>query len=613
MSTPVEVELKFRVNDTAAGLRAVTSDVLGDFRAASPIRSRQIEDRYVDTADGAMARAGFAARLRQTPDETLITVKSAVRRSTGRVHRRDEVESPASRSLVPAEWPSSAARSLVLELAGDATLIERVTIRQLRTQRDFADGDTVVELSLDQVDVVAHGDILERFVELEAELKSGDEGKLDRLSAILAADPAFDDAIESKLERAIAAVDRAPEASDRDRKPARRSPSKTDGSSTSDRSSRAKQTSSAPASRNDAASSTNAARSGIVASSDGRVGSSQDRDGGPSRSASIDITSRSAEAASVPPLVVGKSPGVTADDSVGEAGRKVLRFQLARMLAAEAGTREGRDPEELHHMRVATRRMRAAWRVFGDGFRPGRTKRHRKRLREVASRLGAVRDLDVLIEAAEKHREALPAAERRALEPLMASWHRARDDARTLLLRELDSDAYLRWVEEFRVFVQTDGSGALPIISTEPHRIRHTAPQRIWAAYEHVRAYEPVLRWADVPTLHDLRIAAKWLRYTMEFVREALGPDVAPLIERVTALQDHVGHLHDADVAASMGRSFLVENVGGLSELQTAAIGRYLVASEKDVLRLRRSVGVPWRAAAGLAFRRRLGRVTAAL
>jgi CHAD domain-containing protein len=181
------------------------------------------------------------------------------------------------------------------------------------------------------------------------------------------------------------------------------------------------------------------------------------------------------------------------------------------------------------------------------------------------------------------------------------------------LLRELDSEAYTRWVEEFRVFVQTDGSGAVPITSTAPHRIRDTAPQRIWAAYEHVRAYEPVLRWADVPTLHELRIAAKWLRYTMEFVREALGPDVAPLIERVTALQDHVGHLHDADVAASMGRSFLVEHAGELSELQTAAIGRYLVASEKEVLRLRRSVGVPWRAAAGLAFRRRLGRVTAAL
>ena len=57
-------------------------------------------------------------------------------------------------------------------------------------------------------------------------------------------------------------------------------------------------------------------------------------------------------------------------------------------------------------MRVATRRQRAAWRVFGDSFRAGRTKRFRSGLREVAGRLGAVRDLDVLLEAADHYRAA---------------------------------------------------------------------------------------------------------------------------------------------------------------------------------------------------------------
>ena len=59
-------------------------------------------------------------------------------------------------------------------------------------------------------------------------------------------------------------------------------------------------------------------------------------------------------------------------------------------------------------MRVATRRQRAAWRVFGASFRPGRTKRYRHGLREIASRLGAVRDLDVLLEAADAYRADLP-------------------------------------------------------------------------------------------------------------------------------------------------------------------------------------------------------------
>ena len=95
-----------------------------------------------------------------------------------------------------------------------------------------------------------------------------------------------------------------------------------------------------------------------------------------------------------------------------------------------------------------------------------------------------------------------------------------------------------------------------------------------------MRAYEPVLRWADVETLHELRIAGKWLRYTLEFVREALTPEAATLIARVTALQDHLGLLNDADVTAHMARSFLVENAGELSQLESAAIARYLVSRE---------------------------------
>jgi CHAD domain-containing protein len=312
-------------------------------------------------------------------------------------------------------------------------------------------------------------------------------------------------------------------------------------------------------------------------------------------------------------LVVGKTPGVTADDHIAEAGRKVMRFHMARMLAREAGTREGKDPEELHAMRVATRRQRAAWRVFGASFRPGRTKRYRRGLREIASRLGTVRDLDVLLDAADAYRADMPVSEQRALEPLLTDWRQHRDDARVLLIRELDSDGYRRWSDDYRDFVRTEGVALMPVAPTQPHHVRDTAPSQIWAAYEQVRGYEPVLRWADVETLHELRIAGKWLRYTLEFVREALGDDAAPLIARVTALQDHLGLMNDANVAASMARTFLVEHAGELSGLESAAIGRYLVSREREVARLRRTIGRPWRGVAGLTFRRSLGRVVARL
>ncbi|HEX6868046.1 MAG TPA: CHAD domain-containing protein, partial [Candidatus Limnocylindrales bacterium] len=305
--------------------------------------------------------------------------------------------------------------------------------------------------------------------------------------------------------------------------------------------------------------------------------------------------------------------GVTADDHVAEAGRKVMRFHLARMLDHEAGTRDGSEAEDLHKMRVATRRQRAAWRVFGTAFRANRTKRYRNGLRETAQRLGAVRDLDVLLEAADHYRADLPTPEQRALEPLLASWRAHRADARVLLLRELDSDHYRRFVDDYKDFVRTEGALVLPVGPVQPHRVRDTAPSRIWTAYEGVRGYEAVLRWADVETLHDLRIAAKWLRYAMEFVREALGEESAPLIARVTALQDHLGLMHDADVTAAMARTFLVEHAGDLSALESAAIGRYLVDREREVARLRRTIGPVWRGVAGLRFRRSLGRVVAGL
>jgi CHAD domain-containing protein len=281
------------------------------------------------------------------------------------------------------------------------------------------------------------------------------------------------------------------------------------------------------------------------------------------------------------------------------------------MIAKEDGTRAGEDAEDLHAMRVATRRQRAAWRIFGEAFRGGRTRAHRKRLRDVAARLGAVRDLDVLIEAADQYRADLSVAEQRAMEPLLAGWRAHREDARLLLLRELDSDGYRRWLDDYAEFVRHEGVGARPVVPTEPHRVRDTAASRIQAAYEQVRAYEPVLRWADVDTLHELRIAGKWLRYSLEFVREALGPDSDALIARVTALQDHLGLMHDADVAAHLARDFLVDHAGDLSDAESGAIGRYLVSREREVGRLRRSVGPVWRGVAGISFRRGLGRALA--
>jgi CHAD domain-containing protein len=561
----MEVELKYRVTDPATGERLLLADELGGLQATGgPARATQLEDRYVDTSDGAMAKAGFAVRLRQTGADTIVTVKSlAATNGDGGSVEREELEGPADRVTPAADWPASDARALVLEHAGDAPLVERVTVRQLRHVRQLKAGESRVELSLDEVDVVSRGRIVRSFTELEAELVKGDASLLGDLARRLDTETGLVRSDHSKLEAALAALEGA------------------DGDDTvesKERPSKPKRT---------------------------RVnGAAHPGD---------DERDRPHTDAAVPRLVVGKTPGVVAEDHLAEAGRKVMRFHLARMLDREPGVRNGDDIEDVHKMRVATRRQRAAWRVFGEAYKRGRTKAHRNGLRDVARRLGAVRDLDVQLAAADAYRDDQPVAEQRAIEPLLDSWRQHRDDARALLIKELDSPAYERFLDDYLDFVRTDGAAAVQVSAMQPHRVRDTAPSRIWAAYEQVRTYEPVLRWADITTLHELRIASKWLRYSLEFVQEALGDDSAPLIAKVTDLQDHLGLLNDADVASSMTRTFLVDHAGSLSSAENAAIGRFLVHREREITRLRRSIGAPWRGVAGLRFRRTLGRVVAGL
>jgi len=204
---PIEVELKYRVVDAAAGDAYLAADDLAGFKPASPVRSTQVEDRYIDTADGAMARAGFAARLRQTAKGTTVAVKSAVRRvGAGSVHRREELEGPADRTAHPRDWPPSDARSVLLEQGGDAPLVELVTIRQLRRKRILERDGTSVELSLDEVDAVTRSRVVGRFVELEVELIRGNEGDLAEIDAVLAADKGLAPAETSKLQSALRAI-----------------------------------------------------------------------------------------------------------------------------------------------------------------------------------------------------------------------------------------------------------------------------------------------------------------------------------------------------------------------------------------------------------------------
>ena len=562
----------------------------------------KLEDRYVDSADWALTRAGLAARLRQTSQGTLISLKAQATSRT-QLHRREEIEGPADAEREPGEWPASEARNVVLDLCGDGPLLELLTIRQLRRVRRLESAGTRAELSLDEVEVIGGGRLLDTFDELEAELKKGPEEPLAALADLLDKDEVLRPVSRSKLDRAVLAMKAAlSDMPDAVQELWRTVPPELLGGGPK----AARQKS-------------QAAANGIGPTIEARetrpepgdeVADLTEPPPEPIQARSDSVRPSSPHAHRAGPRTLG----IVADDTMPEAARKVLQFHFARMRNREAGTRNGADAEELHDMRVATRRMRAAWRVFDDAFKASRTKRLRRRLENISDKLGAVRDLDVLIDGLEAYREGLDPDQKPGLDTLLSLWRRQRSEARKQLIGEFDSGGYAALIDEMEEFISAGSNAAASVPTpTIPHRVRDRAPSQIWAAYEAVRAYELVLPWADIETVHQLRIATKWLRYTLEFFGETLGRDGPLLLGRVVALQDFLGCLHDADVAAKLARDVLVARAGELSRIETEAIGAYLHSRERELARRRRSLGPVWRAVNGAPFRRALGRASAAL
>src|SRR6266545_2834277 len=190
-----------------------------------------------------------------------------------------------------------------------------------------------------------------------------------------------------------------------------------------------------------------------------------------------------------------KALGVRADEPMAEAGRKILRFHFERMLANEDDTRKGEDIEALHHMRVATRRQRAAFRIVSPYFKRKSVDAFRDELRALADHLGAVRDLDVLIESAESYRSSLRREAAAAFTPLVEEWRGRRDDARHALLRHLDSDEYRDFTKRYGEFLSSPGTGVKGGGDPTPHpqNRRHLLPAEVWDHYGRVRAYETVM------------------------------------------------------------------------------------------------------------------------
>ena len=125
----------------------------------------------------------------------------------------------------------------------------------------------------------------------------------------------------------------------------------------------------------------------------------------------------------------------------------------------------------------------------------------------------------------------------------------------------------------------SEGSGrgrGTPLgVSVVADRVGNHAPGLVWAAFGELLGYELDPRTADPALVHEMRLAAKRLRYTLEAFEDAFERAVT-LAEEVTSLQDAAGDMHDAIVAQERARSFLDQ--AALHAEQTTAIRAFATA-----------------------------------
>ncbi len=299
---------------------------------------------------------------------------------------------------------------------------------------------------------------------------------------------------------------------------------------------------------------------------------------------------------------------ISSDEPIDQVGRRIIHLHWTRMLNCQAGARSGEDIETLHDMRVAIRRMRAALRIFAPFFSKREIRPLMTGLRQTAQILGAVRDLDVLLDQAQRYIAGRPPNHANDLDLLFATWQAQRQQARQNMLAYLDGQDYQKLVSDLRVF-------ALP---NPPRRkrkrpsVREAAPPMIYARWERVMSWSDHLPGASLAELHALRIECKYLRYTCEFFQPALGPTAKEVILQVIALQDHLGELHDADVSNHL-LSGLLFPPGATTAIMAPGVLEYLAAGQRRLQALRQDVPARWQALQQDQVRRRLEEALAAL
>jgi CHAD domain-containing protein len=244
--------------------------------------------------------------------------------------------------------------------------------------------------------------------------------------------------------------------------------------------------------------------------------------------------------------------GLDCGTEVAAGLRLALRSRVEEMCGWRAAALDWSDPEGVHDMRVASRRLRSAVRDFSPYLRRRQFRRAKGALKSLAASLGLVRDEDVALMALEKLAADAPPEVAAGVGRFVAERERRRARARARLRRALTEEALRELREDFDEALadgvksgpkSAEGGGAAV-------SFRRAGREIIGAGVAELRElsaslYSPLRS----EPLHRLRISAKRLRYAVElFAACRADGALAPFAKEVARIQSSLGELHDCDV-----------------------------------------------------------------
>ena len=288
-------------------------------------------------------------------------------------------------------------------------------------------------------------------------------------------------------------------------------------------------------------------------------------------------------------------PDGAPDTSALQVAHTQLRAQLSAWIQHEPGVRLGQDPEELHQLRVAVRRIEATLGLFKHQLSP-RLLHARRGAKGVLRTLGAVRDFDIQLAELERYCAKLPQSERAAAEPLRARLEQERGRARTRMIRALDSEATRHWLESLGV-ASADSSAAREPTAAPAALVM---PERVRRRFKKLK--KEVRRLGSKSTMeeyHAVRRRAKQLRYALECGAALFGKPAEEMLKALRRLQDGLGAQQDAYMAKNRLAALAADSHAQLPPETLFLMGRLAEHHLKETAQARKTLERSWRKVRG--------------